>query len=202
MIYFENRITSTVLGKAMKDVTCEHCCGIYHYEYRVVGSGQGRSAYGLDDEGAVTRATKSAARSVQARLRGGFAPVACPACGWIQADMVADLRRRFRQRSQMLGWVVPSLLAGLGIGVVLLVTNFFEQPLPAQSKPPLVVIGGAAVALFLFVGVRTSLASLWLGPQYHGTVKVPVGKPGPAPVGPVIASQEVIGLKSNRQSMG
>src|SRR6185295_5984404 len=70
--------------------------------------GRGSSPYYIDNAGAQRRAERGAAKQLQKLLLYGVDPVACPDCGWIQAEMVAEMRKR-RHR-----WALPTAIS-LGI---------------------------------------------------------------------------------------
>lgn len=48
----------------------------------------------LDNAGAEDRARAGAGKRLRRALEKGVDPVGCPECGWYQADMVAEARRR------------------------------------------------------------------------------------------------------------
>ncbi|HWE94554.1 MAG TPA: hypothetical protein VG269_11375 [Tepidisphaeraceae bacterium] len=188
IVYVGRQHKGIVQGSALKDVTCEHCATAYHHEYRCIAEGKATSHYGINEAWARERALRSASHSVARGLRSGVAPVACPKCGGIQADMVADLRRRYRRRWRMLGEVIPGVLAVLWVGIFLFESNFFDDPLPEQAKIVLAVMGALAVACYLLFGVWIWRRSLVLGNNHYGRVPVPVGNRGAAPVATVVAA--------------
>jgi hypothetical protein len=191
IVYVGKRHKGVVQGSALKDVTCEHCASVYHYEYRCIAEGKARSHYGINEAGARDRALQTASQSVARGLRSGVAPVACPKCGGIQADMIADLRRRYRRRWRMLGQVVPGILAALWVGILLIESNFFDDPIPAQAKTVLAVTGALAVGCYLLFGMWIWRKSLVLGNNRYGGITVAVGNPGAAPVAAVVTNDPV-----------
>ncbi|MDB5173987.1 MAG: hypothetical protein JWN51_2760 [Phycisphaerales bacterium] len=182
IVYVGINYKSIVQGSALKDVTCEHCGSVYHYEYRCIATRETNSPYGINEVRARERGLEGASRAVRRGLRSGIAPVACPDCKRIQTDMVFDLRRRYRRQWHGLGWVVPGILAALWIGIYLLESNFLDDPLPAQAKVVLVVIGIAAIGCFLVFGAWSWVESLSLNDAHFGKLSVVLGSPGPAPV--------------------
>lgn len=94
LLYTHRLYTAAMTARTIKNVHCEKCECDYAYELIRRGSGQGSSAYGLNNKGAQTRAEKAARSDLHRKLVQGVDPVACPDCGWVQAAMIADLRRR------------------------------------------------------------------------------------------------------------
>src|SRR3712207_6028564 len=108
--------TVTIERSATKQVTCEKCACAYEYEAKrkstqqvkgsaamtggLVGGLAGAlvgaavdAATGNDGE---ANARGKAQQKAYAKLRTAVDPVACPDCGWYQADMVLEARRRAR----------------------------------------------------------------------------------------------------------
>lgn len=106
-----------VSGSATKQVQCESCCNQYSYEITRTFAQDVLRIAGL------IRYARSASRRVLKRmLRDGVDPVACPACGWMQAAMTRELRRRWcpalRKAGQWISAACLMILALLGIGAV------------------------------------------------------------------------------------
>ncbi|MDB5293454.1 MAG: hypothetical protein JWL69_4695 [Phycisphaerales bacterium] len=182
IVYVGKSHKSIVQGSALKDVTCEHCGNVYHYEYRCIAARETHSHYGINEAGARRRGIEGASRAVDRGLRSGIAPVACPECKRIQADMVVDLKRRCRRQWQGLGYVLPGLLSALWAGIYLVESNFLDDPLPTQAKVVLTVTGIAVAGCFLAFGARSWKESMALNDSDFGKMKVRLGYPGPAPV--------------------
>ena len=180
-VYFDYRVTTTVDAVTLKQVTCEHCGSIYHYAYRYTGQGQATSAYGLNQQGAAERSRRLAVQRVQNRLSAGIAPVACPKCGNLQADMVHELKRRLLANSQALGWVLPAVLIGISFGSALLASNFFDQPLSVSWSIGLGIISAIALAFWVWFGLRVLLETRTLTVNHHGSSAIPRGIEGAAP---------------------
>ena len=110
-VYAARNYTSAVTLARPADVTCEKCSCRYRYKLVRRATGRSSAPYGLGAEGAKRRAQELAVKAVGRRLATGVDPVACPDCGWFQADMVRDLRRRAGRRTLHLAWAVPAVAA-------------------------------------------------------------------------------------------
>lgn len=194
MIYFQTRMTSTVVGSDLKDVRCQHCGMTYHYVYRAMAKGEGVSIYGLDDDGARQRAETTATARLKKTLRNGMWPVACPGCKRLQRSMVGVLRRQFRGQWMLAGVILPSILIFFALAVALLSSDFFDNPIPSGPMSAIVALTGIAGLLYGLIGVRNCFTLRRLSTEYFGPMNVPTGTEGPAPIaaatpktGPAIA---------------
>jgi hypothetical protein len=122
--------TAKLSGSVPKLVRCEQCSLEYVYLMKRSASGEGTSMLFLDNEGAQARAQSAAERALTTKLDHELDPIPCLACGWYQADMVAEIRKG------RLWWMVL-VAVGLGIlGVILflmacLVSLIGEEPVAA-----------------------------------------------------------------------
>jgi hypothetical protein len=105
--------TSTASGAVLKRVVCEHCQAEYAYTLERSAIGEGTSLLFIDNEGAAQRASSRAEQELQRKLERGIDVVPCPACGWIQKNMIPRVRREYRR------WMLYA--AGLLIFIPLLV---------------------------------------------------------------------------------
>src|SRR5438874_2630964 len=92
--YFGKEFTAAATGSIVRDVTCEKCGCAYHYRLVRRGEGHGHSPYHLNNRGAERRAHDRAQRRLAKMLARDVDPVPCPDCGWIQQEMVHEVRRR------------------------------------------------------------------------------------------------------------
>ena len=174
-------VSAKVSAVGAKDVVCQHCGGAFHYFFRCVDEQKGSSVYGIQIDKVTDRATRSAAAVAGARVRAGVAPVACPKCGKLQEQMVLQLRRQIVARSQPLGWVLPAVLAGMDVCIVLLASNFMEEPIPTRWAVGAIAIAAIALALFVQIGLRAWLESRTVSFNHFGHAYVPKGISGRAP---------------------
>ena len=132
-----------------RQVVCEKCgC---RYAYDVTRRGGGRSA----NRG---RAQRQAQTHLARKIATAVEPVACPDCGWYQADMVAEIRRRQHRWTSWAAIFVPVL----GVFTVAIVGavldrssgDFFDK----NAVLVLILVGLAILAGPAFPLVRRFLA--------------------------------------------
>src|SRR2546421_10451405 len=85
--------TEYASGAVIRPVQCEQCQANYFYELARVAKGTGSAVYGIGKEAARKRARQAAEKKLAKILDADREAVPCPECGWIQSDMVSDLRR-------------------------------------------------------------------------------------------------------------
>jgi len=155
----------TVKGSTIKNVRCEACQCQYVYEMvrqksRTSDNAAGAGAFGAI--GALAMAGVSAAtggndpeklradarKSLERELARTCDPVACPACGWYQADMVKEARKRYR--TWMLGLGATLMVLGGAPLLIMLVIN--TDPHTAGRVSPLAF---AAAGALVIAGVTT-----------------------------------------------
>src|SRR5437763_961326 len=110
-IYAGKRFSSSVTLSRAADVVCEKCSCAYRYQLVRRGTASASAPYYVGQASAKERAAKSSQKAALKKLKAGVEPVACPDCGWFQADMVREIRRR---TARWLIWVavfVPVILA-------------------------------------------------------------------------------------------
>jgi len=105
--YVGRRYTTRLTGSIRKSVSCEKCSSAYSYLATRQAVGQGTSPYMLDNAGAANRARDAAQRRLQDRLRDAVNIVPCPRCGWVQASMATEARRRRLRWMLFTGIVMP-----------------------------------------------------------------------------------------------
>jgi DNA-directed RNA polymerase subunit RPC12/RpoP len=86
--------TSYARASGTRDVNCEKCSHRYTYELKRTVAGHASTAYHVDERGAGERAIRAAQANLEKSLKMAVNPVRCPQCGWLQADMVREVRRR------------------------------------------------------------------------------------------------------------
>lgn len=93
-MYVGYRYSISVSGSRWKAVHCTHCHTEWAYQVTRQATGAGRSPYFLDEDGAQERARASAAQKLERLLDAAVEEIACPKCGWYQAEMAQRLRAR------------------------------------------------------------------------------------------------------------
>src|SRR5436309_1991742 len=109
-VYVQRSFTAAKTGTAVRTVKCEKCGSDYCYRLFRRGQASGSSPYGLDNKGSQRRAETAAAKKLQKLLLYGVDPVACLDCGWIQAEMVQELRKRYYRWMNILAICLGILL--------------------------------------------------------------------------------------------
>ena len=150
-LYFSKEFSATAAGSTLRAVICEKCGGDYFYELSRVGVGSGTSPYYLNDSGAQARADRRAQQKLDAALRASADPVPCPHCGWLQEQMVREVRRRWLKGVRK--WAAIALFAGLIVllvvfQVVVAYANHLEQY--------------RVVLLAIAIGLAAATLALWL----------------------------------------
>lgn len=153
VLYFSRVYTATVIGRTLKQVTCEHCGTQFSYELARAASGEGHAPYMIGTRSAQNSAETSARRNLDKRLAAETELVPCPSCRWVNESAIRAYRAS-RCRSWIFGPIVLLTLAAI--------TNFTIYS-NAQSilgrpasllAPPILAISG--IALFL-----SALFYLW-----------------------------------------
>ena len=134
-MYVGNRYTVSVSGSRWKAVHCTHCRTDWAYKVSRQATGEGRSPYFLDNDGAQARARQSAVESLERKLSSAADNIACPKCGYYQEDMVQRLRS-----SQHTGLAVLGGFAIAGAVGTLLV-GLAAAPVASMAVAGLMVVG-------------------------------------------------------------
>ena len=117
-MYVGNRYTVSVSGSRWKAVRCTHCRSEWAYKVSRQATGEGRSPYFLDNDGAKARARSSAVESLERALASAVDNIACPRCGYYQEDMVQRLRSSQHTGLAVLGgFAIAGALGTLLVGV-------------------------------------------------------------------------------------
>jgi tellurite resistance protein len=135
-IPYGTKYKAKVTGSVLKQCRCEACGEEYTYTAQRRASGTGTSFLWLDDGGARERAAIGARVQVALKLNRAVDPVACPACGWLQSDMVRVLKRR------RLNWI---LWASLPVAFVCLLIGLGGQNLGWLIASLVTAVCGAAL---------------------------------------------------------
>jgi hypothetical protein len=134
-----------------QNVRCEKCK--QHYHYPIFREAVGRYASSFEDSAAAGAANLAEARVIAAVERG-VEIVPCPACGWVQGDMVQEMRRRTARPLHWLGIVLAAAAALVVLcwaGQRLFVVDEGEGGLQPWRLNPMWPAGLAAAAAAAFV---------------------------------------------------
>jgi hypothetical protein len=117
VFYFSIQNSSTVALYKLVSVTCEKCGCAYFYELTRFGSGSTEAAYGVLELYHLT-ARQQAEAEARHHLANDAELVPCPACQWVNEDLVT----RFRM-ARTAGWAaLTSLVVRAGAVLTLLAT--------------------------------------------------------------------------------
>lgn len=133
---------TTVSGTVVRRVRCEKCACAYAYELVRAASGAATSLYLLNNEGADYRARTRAHKKLRRALERGVEPVQCPDCGWFQAEMVQEARRRTVRGLAPAAAVCLTLAGAFG----LIMGALWLSPVQGAGPPvwgPVEIFGGA-----------------------------------------------------------
>jgi hypothetical protein len=96
-------------GAVARNVKCEKCATPYHYFLlRTVSASVTSGFESIAGEGAAGWAQYGVTRG----LETGTEIAPCPKCGWVQAEMIKETRRRFGWWAK---WLAGILLGGAGL---------------------------------------------------------------------------------------
>jgi len=110
-------------GEVARHVTCERCRK--GFDYRLVRS---TAIDTVPLPSLVRRAEEICRERLAERLAKDVEPVACPSCGWMQGEMVEELRRRFAGGLRACGIAFAIASATLSIVFVSLGVWFRFRP--------------------------------------------------------------------------
>lgn len=153
---FEARETAGV----QKDVRCEKCQAEYVYWMTRSATGRSSSLLFINMDGARERAEVRAAESLQRKLSEGCDVVPCPACGWVQEQMILKARRDYWP------WM-PKVKTALYI----LIAVFFALTVGLWNmgnprSPSFLVVSAAALGICVAVAVALAIAKSILSARY------------------------------------
>ncbi len=144
----------------LKDVRCEQCQAGYVYWMTRSATGRSTSILFIDMKVAQERAAVRAAESLQRKLEKGCEVVPCPACGWIQEQMIAKARRDYWP-----WW--PNVRSALYVLIAVffaLTMVFWYMRTPAA---PAIVFGApAALGICVLVAVALPITRSILSARY------------------------------------
>lgn len=104
-----------VSGSMLKTCQCEACETDFLYLVERTAEGSGTSLLWLDNQGAKDRAAEAARQGLDKALEKAVEAIPCPACGWLQSDMVRMLKRRRLWWSLGTGFAVSAALLLWGV---------------------------------------------------------------------------------------
>lgn len=92
MIPLSKEFSSTLFGRTFRDAHCQKCGTDYRYVLSCKAEATAWSFILSPTDKAEEVAVKESTEDLSEQLREEVAPVPCPQCGWLQADMVQKLR--------------------------------------------------------------------------------------------------------------
>lgn len=92
--FFVRSFTATAHAEIWRQVTCEKCECEYVYLHRLTAKHSEASFYGANDDAARAQAPYGAQARLAYLAKNAVEPVACPECGYLQADMCEEIRKR------------------------------------------------------------------------------------------------------------
>jgi hypothetical protein len=171
---FEQRVT--VSGRTLKRVKCEQCKCDYAYHltrrgvaharpnegamvlggalFGIIGHLAAGALFAPDDEDRA-RAHEMATKGLHNSLDRECEPVACPDCGWYQAAMVNEARRR---RHRWMIWIGSIVVALAVCGLFFVISANFGQRYGDGPDPnTLWKLGAVAAAGLVILALRWAL---------------------------------------------
>lgn len=149
------QFATSMSGSINKQVHCENCGADYVFELSRHVSGSAGIGPRTDSEEAREASGFAATRNLHKTLHRAIEPVACPKCGWLQADMVAHVKKHHKRWLNKLSLT----LAAIGVGTGLLFAPIVTHP---GAEPALYVLmaiaAGLCVIAVAFMFLRIALA--------------------------------------------
>jgi len=138
---YSEKISAHTTGSILKEATCE-LCGT-RYTYRIERTGVGRSVNVMFlNPGAERAAEKRADDDLARKLEKAVDPVACPTCGWFQADMVEAMKKSgFKKLA-----ITCGIIAGVGV-----IFTIFTAGLSLLLAPGLAAAGLASGTVYYYL---------------------------------------------------
>jgi hypothetical protein len=148
-----------------KQVRCEQCD--YEYEYELIrrAKGEAFSPFNLLNDRARRAAERRADRKLERLLATGTDSAPCPECGWLQRDMVRELRRRSTSRLAILSWLVPCIFAMSGTALFAAVTARSSGPVLSEVRLTITALLAAAAISGAMLMAITSHARRRIDPN-------------------------------------
>src|SRR5437867_4255362 len=104
------RTTTSVKGSAWRKLHCETCNQEYVFQVKATARAAETALYGIGSGGANERTRRHANANQRRLLQHIVEPVPCPICGWYQADMCDEIKRR------RYGWLLHMSICLIVIG--------------------------------------------------------------------------------------
>jgi hypothetical protein len=145
IIYVGRNYTAAMAGAVVRDVACEKCGCAYHYKLVRRGQGTGSAPYYIGQGSAQRRAESGARDSVERLLARDIDPVPCPDCGWFQADMVREVRRRSLRWLRTVAIFGGILTAGALLIYLPAATEGLNRPMRTEDQIVTIVLATAVI---------------------------------------------------------
>jgi hypothetical protein len=178
VFYWQKRLLAEHFGETTVRVECNNCGREYFYELRRVGAGSEVAPFFVGTGRAARTALDQSQRDLSRRLASEAELVPCPACNWINEDLVRGYRRgRFRRLT-----TIAFCIGFFGTAGSLIAAGYLlKGPAADQKLLPYFLYGGPALSISLaatFVLLRVGLRSL-IRPNrnFPRPPKVPRGTP-------------------------
>lgn len=178
VLYWQKRMLAEHFGETTVRVECHHCGREYFYELRRVGAGSEVAPFFVGSGRASRKALDQSQRDLSRRMASEAELVPCPACNWINEDLVRGYRRgRFRI------WTSIAFCIGFfgTAGSLIAAAIVYKGPAPDHKLLPYLIYGGPAVAIsiaaacvLLQVGLRSLIRP---NRNFPRPPKVPPGTP-------------------------
>lgn len=167
-------------GSAEKHVTCEHCGQAFSYLV---------TRHAALDTVPLPALTRQASEISQQRcadaLVEGVEAVSCPACGWVQAHMVVELRRRVASWLRTAGMYLAVACGAMAL-VSMAVGVFCDPGADFDAAGMALASGGACAVSLLALPIRSLIGRLRYRrnsgfkarrPMGHGLLVSPTPRP-------------------------
>jgi len=158
--YAGKYFTSAVTVAKLIDVTCEKCDCAYRYQLVRRGKGAASAPYYIGMESGRRRAQANACQDAAKKLERGIEPVACPDCGWVQSNMVAEMRRRAGRWLIPVGVISLVVTAAITFIATIVATEAFHRPLLKMDGQHAVAILSIAI-IGCAAGLSAFAARAW-----------------------------------------
>ncbi len=178
LFYFGQRFDSATAGTRLVGVECDQCATRYFFELARVGTASAAAPYGLGSDTAADIASAGSQTELQERLASEAELVPCPACHWINEELVSGYRQsRYRAVLPLAFFIAVAGLAASFMSALFV----WNGPQVDHWLLPWFLAGGTSISLAIFglLQLVRNIARSRIRPnrEFPATPRVPAGTP-------------------------
>jgi hypothetical protein len=158
-------VTCVLVRAEWKQVRCEQCDCEYGYELIRRAKGEAVTLFHLFQQRAQRAASRRAECKLEKRLARGIDVAPCPQCGWVQREMVRELRGRSTSKLAFVRWLIPCALATSALTLAGAAAARGGGPFPSEVRVMLTAFSAAAAISGALLVAITSRARRRVDPN-------------------------------------